>query len=86
MQTKQLSAGLAVLLGLLFVVAAVLYFTQPAQGLPGLLPGHAAAGTAEALKHHAKHGILALALAACCFVAARFFWGPAAGTTTDAAA
>jgi len=82
LQTKQLTTGLAVLLGLLFVVAAVLYVTQPAMSLPGFLPGHAASGTAEAMTHHTKHGILALALAACCFVAARFFWGPA----TDAAA
>lgn len=80
MQTKQLTTGLAVLLGLLFVVAAVLYFTQPAMSLPGFLPGHAASGTAEAMTHHTKHGILALALAVCSFVAARFFWGPATDT------
>ncbi len=80
MQTKQLTTGLAVLVGLLFVVVAVLYFTQTAGSLPGFLPGHAAAGTAEALKHHAKHGILAFALAVCCFIAARFFWGPATDT------
>lgn len=86
MQTKQLLTGLAALLGLLFIVAAVLYFTQPAGALPGILPGHAAAGTAEALTRHTKHGILALALAACCLVAARFFWGPAADTTTGTAA
>ncbi len=77
MQTKQLTTGLAVLVGLLFIVAAGLYFTQSAQALPGFLPGHAAAGTAEAMTHHTKHGILALALAVCCFIAARFFWGPA---------
>ena len=82
MQTKQLTTGIAVLIGLLFLVAAVLYFTQTAQALPGFLPGHAAGGTAEAMTHHTKHGILALALAVCCFVAARFLWGP----TTDTSA
>jgi len=86
LQTKQLTTGLAALLGLVFIVAAVLYFTQPAGALPGFLPGHAAAGTAEALTHHTKHGILALALAVCSFVAARFFWGPATDTTTGTAA
>ena len=77
LQTKQLTTGIAVLVGLLFIVAAVLYFTQSAQALPGFLPGHAMSGTAEAMTHHTKHGILALALAVCSFVAARFFWGPA---------
>ena len=77
LQTKQLTTGIAVLVGLLFLVAAVLYFTQSAQALPGFLPGHAMSGTAEAMTHHSKHGILALALAVCSFVAARFFWGPA---------
>ncbi len=80
MQTKQLSTGIAVLIGLLLIIVAVLYFTQSAQALPGFLPGHAAAGTAEAMTHHTKHGILALALAVGCFIAARFFWGPATDT------
>jgi hypothetical protein len=80
LQTKQLTTGLAVLVGLLFVVAAVLYFTQSAGSLPGFLPGHVPSGTAEAMTHHTKHGILALALAVCCFVAARFFWGPGQDT------
>ncbi len=76
LQTKQLTTGLAVLVGLLLLVVAVLYFTQPPGALPGFLPGHEAGVTTR----HTKHGILALALAACCFVAARFFWGPATDT------
>ena len=76
MQTKQLTTGLAVLVGLLLIVAAVLYVTQPAGSLPGFLPGH----EAGVMTHHTKHGVLALALAICCFVAARFFWGPATDT------
>ena len=76
MQTKQITTGLAVLIGLLFIVAAVLYFTQPAGSLPGFLPGHEAGVTTP----HTKHGILALALAICAFVAARFFWGASADT------
>lgn len=72
MQTKQLTTGAAVLIGLLLLIVAVLYVTQPAQALPGFLPGH----EAGVLTHHTKHGILALALAVCCFIAARFFWGP----------
>jgi hypothetical protein len=76
LQTKQLTTGLAVLIGLLLIVAAVLYFTQPAGSLPGFLPGHEAGVTTP----HTKHGILALALAICAFVAARFFWGASADT------
>ncbi len=76
MQTKQLTTGLAVLVGLLLLVAAVLYVTQPAGSLPGFLPGH----EAGVITHHTKHGILSLALAIGCFVAARFFWGPGQDT------
>ena len=72
MQSKQLMAGAAVILGLLMLIVAALYFTQAAGALPAFLPGYAA-GSAT---HHAKHGILALALAIVCFVAARFFYGP----------
>ena len=76
MQSKRLSAGLAALVGLLFLIAAVLYWTQPAGALPGFLPGHAAAGGPGAADRHIKHGILALALAVCAFVAARFLAAP----------
>ena len=71
MQTKRLSAGIAILIGVLLLVAAVLYFITPAGNLPGFLPGHEAGVTTP----HTKHGILALALAICAFVAARFFYG-----------
>ncbi len=77
MQTKQLTAGAAILVGLLLLAAAVVYFITPAGSLPGFLPGHEAGVTAP----HTKHGILALALAVCAFVAARFFYGSAPDTT-----
>lgn len=73
MQTKQLTAALAVLIGVLLLIAAVFYFITPAANLPGFLPGHEAGVTTP----HTKHGILALALAVCAFVAARFFYGSA---------
>ena len=77
MQTKQLTTGVAVLIGVLLLIAAALYFITPAGSLPGFLPGHEA-GVATP---HTKHGILALALALCAFVAARFFYGSAPDTT-----
>lgn len=75
MQSKQIGAAIAAVLGVVFLIVAVLYFTQSASALPGFLPGHEA-GVAT---HHTKHGILAIALAVVCFVAARFINGPAAG-------
>ena len=71
-QSKQIATAAAVLAGVFFVVIAVLYWTQAAGQLPSFLPGH----TAGSLEHHSKHGILSLALGVCCFIAARFFWGP----------
>ena len=73
MQSKQLTAGAAILIGILLLVAAVIYFITPAGSLPGFLPGHESGVTTP----HTKHGILALALAICAFVAARFFYGAA---------
>jgi len=77
MQTKRLTAGVAILVGILLLAAAVIYFIIPAGSLPGFLPGHEAGVTTP----HTKHGILALALAICAFVAARFFYGSAPETT-----
>ncbi|MGA8746952.1 MAG: hypothetical protein WB507_13965 [Solirubrobacterales bacterium] len=63
----------AVLLGIVLLVIAVIYFVQPSGSLPSFFPGHEA-GSAH---HHAKHGIAALVLALGCFVFAWFQSGPA---------
>ena len=75
MQTKQLLTGAATIVGLLFIVAAVIYFITLPNNLPSFLPGYK-----EGVAPHTKHGILALALGICCFIAARFLWGPAKET------
>jgi hypothetical protein len=62
----------AVLVGLLFLAVAVVYFVEPAGSLPSFFPGHAA-GSGH---HHAKHGIAALIVAVACFVFAWFQSGP----------
>jgi hypothetical protein len=62
----------AVLLGLVFVAIAVVYFVEPAGSLPSFFPGHEAGSS----HHHTKHGIAALAVAAACFVFAWFQSGP----------
>jgi len=49
---KKLVVGLSVILGVIFVVFAVIYLTTPAQSLPAFLPGH----TPGLMKIHRTHG------------------------------
>ena len=63
----------AVLLGIVLVVIAIVYWVSTANDLPSFFPGHAAgSGT-----HHTKHGIAAFLLGVACFVFAWFQTGPA---------
>ena len=62
----------AVLLGLLLLALAILYFVDSADALPSFIPGHEA-GSAH---HHVKHGIAALLLSLGCFAFAWFQSGP----------
>jgi amino acid permease len=66
----------AAIVGVLFLIVAVIYFLEPASALPGFLPGHEAGVD----KPHIKHGVLALALAVICFVVAWFQSGPKPGS------
>jgi hypothetical protein len=66
----------AVVVGILLVVVAVIYFVEPAHSLPSFFPGHVSAGDAEAGHHHTKHGIAALVVAFACFAFAWFASGP----------
>ena len=53
----------AVVVGVLLLVVAVIYFAEPQHSLPSFFPGHASTGT----HHHTKHGIAALIVALACF-------------------
>ncbi|MEA2428132.1 MAG: hypothetical protein QOF37_1760 [Thermoleophilaceae bacterium] len=64
----------AVVLGVVLLVVAVLYFVDPAQSLPSFFPGHQAGST----HHHVKHGIAAVVVALATFVFAWFQTGPSA--------
>jgi hypothetical protein len=66
----------AVILGILLVAVAIVYFATPEHSLPSFFPGHTLASSAEANHHHAKHGIAALVLALGCFAFAWFQSGP----------
>ena len=65
----------AVILGVVLVVVAIVYFVTPEHSLPSFFPGHAAAG-ARSNHHHTKHGLAALIVALACFAFAWFQTGP----------
>ena len=62
----------ALVLGVLLLVVAAIYFIEPAHSLPSFFPGHLSAGSAEAGHHHTKHGIAAFVVALACFAFAWF--------------
>jgi hypothetical protein len=55
-----------VVLGAVFAVVAVIYFTSTADGLPAFFPGHKV-GDAQ---HHTKHGLAALIVGVLCWIGA----------------
>jgi flagellar basal body-associated protein FliL len=62
----------AVVLGVVLLVVAVVYFADTASALPSFFPGHQAGSS----HHHTKHGIAALVVGLGCFVFAWFQSGP----------
>lgn len=66
----------AVVLGIVLIVVAIVYFVEPAKSLPSFFPGHESATSSEANHHHTKHGIAALLVALACFAFAWFQSGP----------
>jgi hypothetical protein len=77
-RNDRLLVGLAILLGVVLIVVAVVYWVEPAKSLPSFFPGHAAGST----HHHAKHGIAAFLVGLACLVFAWFRSGPARTTAT----
>jgi Na+/H+ antiporter NhaD/arsenite permease-like protein len=73
----------AVVLGVILIVIAIVYFVTPEHSLPSFFPGHSSATDPEANHHHTKHGIAALVAALACFAFAWFQTGP---KTTSASA
>jgi hypothetical protein len=57
-----------VVVGLLLIAIAVVYWIEPAKSLPGFFPGHEKGST----HHHVKHGIAALVLGLALLVLAWF--------------
>jgi hypothetical protein len=65
----------AILLGIVLIVIAIIYWVSTASGLPSFFPGHKAGSST----HHFKHGLAAFLLGLACFVFAWFQTGPAGG-------
>jgi hypothetical protein len=62
----------ALLVGVVLIVVAVIYFVDPAKSLPSFFPGHSAGST----HHHVKHGIAALVVGLGALIFAWFQTGP----------
>ena len=64
----------AIVIGILLIVVAIVYWVDTASSLPSFFPGHDAGSST----HHVKHGVAALAVGLGCLVFAWFATGPAA--------
>jgi amino acid permease len=62
----------AIVVGVLLLAVAIIYWVEPAGSLPSFFPGHESGSN----DHHIKHGIAALVLALGCFAFAWFRSGP----------
>ena len=80
MRNDRLLVALAVVLGIVLIAIAVVYWAEPAKSLPSFFPGHAAGSS----HHHTKHGIAAFLVGLACFAFAWFRSGPKRGSATAA--
>jgi len=73
---------LALVLGVVLIVIAIVYWAEPAGSLPSFFPGHEAGSS----HHHVKHGIAAFFLGLASLAFAWFNSGPKKSTdqTPDA--
>jgi len=71
----------AVVIGVLLIAIAIVYWAEPAKSLPSFFPGHQAGSN----HHHAKHGIAAFLVGLACFVFAWFNTGGERARGADAA-
>jgi hypothetical protein len=69
----------AIVLGVVLLALAVLYWVDSADALPPFFPGHEAGSS----HHHVKHGIAAAIVALGCFTFAWFQSGPSATGPSD---
>ena len=77
---RRLLVPAAVVIGIVLIVVAVVYFAEPAKSLPSFFPGHQS-GSGH---HHTKHGIAALVVGLALFAFAWFQSGPKATAAASA--
>jgi UDP-N-acetylmuramyl pentapeptide phosphotransferase/UDP-N-acetylglucosamine-1-phosphate transferase len=71
MDRRRLLALIALILGVVLIAIAVVYWAEPAKSLPSFFPGQQAGSN----HHHVKHGIAAFLLGVACLVFAWFNTG-----------
>jgi len=71
-QNRRLLVWLALVVGIVLVVIAGVYWAEPAKSLPSFFPGHQAGSS----HHHVKHGIASFLVGLACFAFAWFNTGP----------
>ncbi len=71
MSNRRLWAILAIVVGIVLIAIAIVYWAEPAKSLPSFFPGHQA-GSAH---HHVKHGIASFLVGLACLVFAWFNTG-----------
>jgi 1,4-dihydroxy-2-naphthoate octaprenyltransferase len=76
---KRLLVAVAVVVGIVLIAIAVVYWAEPAKSLPSFFPGHEKGSN----HHHVKHGIAAFLVGLACFV---FAWFNTGGPRTRATA
>ena len=69
---RKLLVVAALVLGIVLVAIAVVYWAEPAGSLPSFFPGHEAGSS----HHHVKHGIAAFFVGLACLAFAWFNSGP----------
>ena len=65
--------AICVLIAVVFIAVAIVYFSRTADALPSFFPGHQAGVT----RHHTKHGLAFLGLALLALIGAWFTTAPA---------
>jgi uncharacterized membrane-anchored protein YitT (DUF2179 family) len=71
MDRRRILVVLAIVLGIVLIAVALVYWAEPADSLPSFFPGHQAGSD----HHHVKHGIAAFLLGVACLVFAWFNTG-----------
>jgi hypothetical protein len=74
---RKVLAFVALVLGIILIVVAVIYWVEPASSLPSFFPGHEAGSS----HHHVKHGIAAFLVGLACLA---FAWFQSGGDRSGA--